>query len=658
MKMTFKTVVIGGLIVFFAVVLAAVFIPAGVWNPPQTDVAHPYTEQEMRGRLLFYSNGCNYCHTQYVRFEDTAMGPISQGGNYTFDNPMILGSERTGPDLSYIGRKHSEQWEINHLKDPRAYSPLSIMPSFEFLSDQDLEDIAAYLFSLGDRTAAEWMIQPPAEYAGTVDPITYGETEPADQDQGWATWNAADLQAGKEIYIDKCQECHGCAGNGLGTYAGTLSVTPADFKQEPFRSMPDDQWFWHVSEGVPGTVMPPWKESLNEDERWQVIRYIQQIFSRPIMRDPAEGDPPAEYASLTNPLPQTVATLEQGKAIFTRECLVCHGDAGTGHGPYADGLQPPPPDFSDGSYGTLADPSYTDADYFWRISEGLPWSAMPAWKLHYSEEDRWALVYYIRVNFTQTLPRPETTADQVYPDIYLTQTMPTDATEAEIIEGGLPTILPQTPSYERGKLIYLQNCAHCHGLSGQGDGWDGQYLDVAPANFTDPNMRGMSDGDYYARVTFGIQNSAMPAWGEFLPENQRWDVIKFIQESFQEGTVDLGSLYSNEIANNVLTLSSDNWTGSGNVISADNGKTLYQTYCQLCHNDQGQGNGPGVVTLPSGGPGAFPSNLPEAYIFWRIWEGVPDTIMPPFNWLLSEGDIWDITAYVQQMTVTSQGGQP
>jgi cytochrome c oxidase cbb3-type subunit 2 len=658
MKMTFKTVVIGGLIVFTAVVLAAVFIPVGVWDPPQTDAAHPYTEQQERGRILFYSNGCNYCHTQYVRIEDTGMGPISQGGNYTFDNPAILGSERTGPDLSYLGRKRSEQWEINHLISPRVYSPLSIMPSFEFLSQQDLEDIAAYLYTLGDRTAAEWMIQPPANYAGESDQLAYGSTMPTDEDQGWETWLAADMQEGKELYVDRCLTCHGCAGNGLGSYAGTLVVTPADFGQEPFRNMPDDQWIWHVSEGVPGTVMPPWKESMTERERWLVIRYIQQTFARPIMRDPAEGDPPAEYAALTNPLPQTVEMLEEGKAIFIRECMVCHGDAGTGGGPYAEGLQPSPPDFSDGSYGSLSNPSYTDADYFWRISEGLPWSAMPSWKLRYSEEDRWKLVYYIRVNFTQTLPRPGITSDQVYPDVYLTQTMPQEATEAEIVEGGLPYIMPETPSYERGKLVYLLNCAHCHGLSGQGNGWDGQYLDVLPANFTDPNLRGMSDGDYYARVSFGIQNSAMPTWGEFLPENQRWDVIKFLQESFQVGSIDLGSIYADQIANDVLTLSSENWTGEGNVISAEDGQMLYETYCQSCHNIDGQGNGAGVEHLPSGGPAAFPANLPEAYVFWRVWEGVSETIMPPFNWLISEGDIWNITAYVEQLTSSDQGGQP
>jgi mono/diheme cytochrome c family protein len=657
MKMTFRTIVIGGLVAFLAVVLAAVFIPAGIWMPPQTDVAHPYTDQEAQGREIFYSNGCNYCHTQYVRYEDTAMGPVSQGGNYTYDNPMILGSERTGPDLSYLGRKRSEQWEINHLKDPRVYSPLSIMPSFEFLSDKQLEDLAAYLFALGDRTAAEWMILPPTEYSGTSDPIAYGETKPSAQDQGWQTWDAAELQVGKEIYVDRCLTCHGCAGNGLGSYGGTLIVTPANFKQEPFRSMPDDQWYWHVSEGVPGTVMPAWKESMPELDRWRVIRYVQQIFARPLMRDPAEGDPPAEYASLTNPMPETVETLGEGKAIFIRECMVCHGDAGTGSGPYAAGLQPPPPDFSDGSYGTLADPSYTDSDYFWRISEGLPWSAMPSWKLWYSEEDRWKVVYYIRVNFTQTSERPAITSDQVYPDIYLTQTMPQDATSAEIIEGGLPYIMPETPTYENGKLLYLQNCAHCHGLSGQGDGWDGQYLDIAPANFTDPNLRGMSDGEYYARVSFGIQNSAMPSWGEFLPENQRWAVVNFLKTSFQIGTKNQDSLYSDQIANTILTLSSDNWTGAGNFISPDNGQTLYTTYCLGCHGASGQGDGPGVANLPSGAPAAYASDLPEAYIFWRIWEGVEDAIMPPFNWMISESEIWDLTAFVQQMTATQQGGK-
>ncbi len=119
MRMTFRLIIIGGLIVFFAVVSVVVFVPKIVWNPPQTLNAQEYAGLEVQGRKLFYSNGCNYCHTQYVRLEDTAMGAVSEGGNYVFDNPMILGSERTGPDLSYVGRKRGEAWEIAHLKNPR-----------------------------------------------------------------------------------------------------------------------------------------------------------------------------------------------------------------------------------------------------------------------------------------------------------------------------------------------------------------------------------------------------------------------------------------------------------------------------------------------------------------------------------------------------------
>jgi mono/diheme cytochrome c family protein len=634
MKMTLPTIVVGGLVVFIAVLAVAVFLPALVWNPPQTTIAHPYTPEQERGRVLFYSNGCNYCHTQYVRAEDTGMGPVSQGGDYVFDNPVILGSERTGPDLSYVGRKRSEAWEIEHLQDPRRLSPLSIMPSFEFLSEEELSAIAAYLFALGDRVAQERMILPPESYAGLVDPTTYPTVTVSPDDQGWATWESAGLQQGKETYVDYCLTCHGCSGNGLGSYAGTMVVTPADFKQEPFRSMPDDQWFWHVSEGVQGTLMPTWKASLSEDEIWQVIRYVQQTFARPVMRDPAEGDPPDEYAGLTSPVSLTVSTLDDGKRIFIRECMVCHGDAGRGGGPYAEGLQPSPPDFGDGSYGTLQDPSFADSDYFWRISEGLPWSAMPAWKLQYSEEDRWRLVEYIRVTFTQTEERPTMNELQVsYPDIYLSQVMPEGA------------------SFEEGKRVYLTTCAHCHGLDGLGSGVDGQYLDVPPANLTDPNVRAMSEGELFTRVTFGVPNSAMPTWGEFLAESARWNVIKYLGDAFILGRQSTSVSYTHdEVAANFVTLSRDNWIGEGHVISTTHGSDLYGSSCAVCHGQNGVGS-------PPKGPALYPADMGEAYILWRIWEGVPGSTMYPFQWVLSEADMWDITDYVESLASQEGGGR-
>lgn len=643
MRMTFKVTVIGGLIVFFAVVFAAVFIPKLVYNPPQTVIAHEYTEQQMRGRELFYSNGCNYCHTQYVRPEDTAMGRVSAGGDYFFDNPMILGSERTGPDLSYIGRKRSEAWEIRHWITPREMSPLSIMPSFEFIPDEDLKAMAAYIFYLGDRVAAERMILPPDPYVNLTDPLLVPMTQTgSDQPQGWPTWTAAGLQDGKETYVANCLTCHGCAGNGLGSYAGTLIVTPADFKQDPFRSMPDDQWFWHVSEGVQGTVMPPWKESLTEEQRWNVVRYIQQIYARPVMHDPDEGDPSGAYAGLENPIDKTVANLDEGKRIFTRECMVCHGDAGRGNGPYRDYLQPGPPDFGDGSYG-----DYTDADYFWRISEGVPWTAMPSWKIEYSEDERWQLVYYIRTIFTQTEDRPpEPPADQAfdYPDFYKESMR-----------------FPEDVSFERGKIFFLQQCAHCHGLAGDGKGWDGDYLNPKPADFR--NMAGMTDmppeaqGEHIAKVSFGIKDTAMPIWGEWLPFEQRWDTVRYLMSAFMMGSPFTSSVYGNgEVPVTYLTVSSDVYIAEGHTISETLGMELFAQYCATCHGDDGQGNGPGSQGNASQGPAAYPADMGEAYISWRIREGVPNSIMYPFEWLLSDEEIWDITVYLNKLTSTQQGG--
>jgi cbb3-type cytochrome oxidase cytochrome c subunit len=643
MRMTFKITVIGGVIVFFAVVTVAVFVPGLIWDPPRTVIAHPYTAKESEGRELFYSNGCNYCHTQYVRSQDTAMGPESAGGNYVFDNPMILGSERTGPDLSYLGRKRSEAWDVRHLAEPREMSPLSIMPSFEFLSDDQQKKIINYLFNLGDRVAAERMIRPVGPYVNRKDPIAYPTVSAtSDQPQGWPTWEAAQLQEGKEIYVARCLTCHGCAGNGLGSYAGTLIVTPADFKQEPFRSMPDDEWFWHVSEGIQGTIMPTWKTSLSEEERWKVIRYIQQIFARPVMHDPDEGDPPADYANLTNPLSVTVELLDEGKTIFTRECMVCHGDAGRGHGPYRDVLQPGPPDFGDGSYG-----DYTDSDYFWRISEGVPWTAMPSWNVEYGEEGRWKLVHYIRSIFTQTEekpPEPPEGEDFTYPDFYKASMR-----------------FPADVSYERGRRYFLIHCAHCHGLAGDGQGWDGQYLDPQPADFREMRTKEMTpeaQGEHLAKVTFGIQDTAMPTWGEFLPVDQRWDAIKYLMGTFMgSGMPVTTSVHTEgELPANYVTVSSDVYVSEGHTISPTHSTDLYATYCATCHGDQGQGNGPGTEDSVSKGPAAFPSDMGEAYIYWRTWEGVPESTMYPFKWLLTGNEVWDITVYLNNLTSSQQGG--
>jgi cytochrome c oxidase cbb3-type subunit 2 len=100
----------------------------------------PYTSVELRGREVYIQNGCVYCHSQQPRAKGFApdtergWGRPTVAGDYAYDNPHLLGTMRTGPDLMNIGvRQPSEQWHLGHLYQPRAYVPGSIMPTFPFL---------------------------------------------------------------------------------------------------------------------------------------------------------------------------------------------------------------------------------------------------------------------------------------------------------------------------------------------------------------------------------------------------------------------------------------------------------------------------------------------------------------------------------------------
>jgi cytochrome c oxidase cbb3-type subunit II len=102
----------------------------------------PYSSAQLRGREQYISNGCVYCHSQQPRAKEFApdtqrgWGRPTVAGDYAYDSPHLLGTMRTGPDLMNIGvRQPSEQWNLGHLFQPRAYVPGSIMPSFQYLFD-------------------------------------------------------------------------------------------------------------------------------------------------------------------------------------------------------------------------------------------------------------------------------------------------------------------------------------------------------------------------------------------------------------------------------------------------------------------------------------------------------------------------------------------
>jgi mono/diheme cytochrome c family protein len=106
--------------------------------------------------------------------------------------------------------------------------------------------------------------------------------------------------------------------------------------------------------------------------------------------------PPAEFASLKNPLATTPENIAKGKAIFDANCAICHGSTGAGNGGAAASLNPKPVNFTTGIHTQLP-----DGYWFWRISKGggvppfsAASSAMPPWESVLSTEQRWDVILY------------------------------------------------------------------------------------------------------------------------------------------------------------------------------------------------------------------------------------------------------------------------
>ena len=133
---------VGTLILACVVLYGALSILMGVLpgivlsRTPPTPGLEPFTPAEQRGRVVYVSEGCAYCHSQVVRplEQDRVFGRPSIAGDYAYDTPELLSDHRNGPDLTNVGnRQPSDVWQYIHLWDPRALVNGSIMPSYPWL---------------------------------------------------------------------------------------------------------------------------------------------------------------------------------------------------------------------------------------------------------------------------------------------------------------------------------------------------------------------------------------------------------------------------------------------------------------------------------------------------------------------------------------------
>src|SRR3954470_14193189 len=316
-----------GLLAFFTVVFIVVWLPIHTFDPPASADWAPLTDTAVKGRNLFAQNGCYVCHSGYSRPQDVRHAlyflypKVSQPGDFygSDQSPNLLGTERTGPDLSQEGGFHPNDWQSAHFYDPRYVDPLSLMPPMKSLFDDGqvsqlidfvqersgksgLLRYAGELYSKHVVTANQGFPLPYLGFQGAQKPIVEGKPDeamhpPANQleeapnlaqiDRSY--WLSGDplpvteqnLNRGKEVFLQRCVGCHGLKGNGKGKAATFMSPPPADFTDKDDACCGGDtgpgDFYYRILRGWPGTAMENFGDRLSVDDIWRVVLFVKTI---------------------------------------------------------------------------------------------------------------------------------------------------------------------------------------------------------------------------------------------------------------------------------------------------------------------------------------------------------------------------------------------
>jgi cytochrome c oxidase cbb3-type subunit I/II len=207
------------------------------------------------------------------------------------------------------------------------------------------------------------------------------------------------LERGRQAYTRRCVGCHGARGDGNGPAATFLSPRPRDFttgvfkfRTTPSGSLPTDgDLFRTVSRGVRWTAMPTWHE-VPEKDRLAVVSYIKTFSPR------WKTDRPEPAVTIPAPPRVGESLLASGRELYAKaKCAECHGETGAGNGPSAgqlrDDFELPirPTDFTRGQFkgGSAV------SDVFRTMTTGLDGTPMPSFGETLTDDERWAISYYV-----------------------------------------------------------------------------------------------------------------------------------------------------------------------------------------------------------------------------------------------------------------------
>ncbi len=208
----------------------------------------------------------------------------------------------------------------------------------------------------------------------------------------------------------------------------------------------------------------------------------------------------------------------QGKYVYERNCIVCHGLRGDGNGEMSPTLKPKPRSFREGMFKFRTTPHGmlpTDDDLRRTITRGLSGTAMGMFS-HLSAEELDAVITYVK-SFSRRWRKAENHA--------------------------LAVPLPSPPAWFKtpvdlkthaptGQKLFLLNCATCHGEKADGKGPAAMALKdiwgvpAAPSDLRQPHLRcGDTPADLFRILATGLNGTPMASFDQTLTDAQRWDII-------------------------------------------------------------------------------------------------------------------------------------
>lgn len=222
----------------------------------------------------------------------------------------------------------------------------------------------------------------------------------------------------------------------------------------------------------------------------------------------------------------------------------------------------------------------------------------------------------------------------------------------------------------RGKVLYKEYCAQCHGLTGKGDGPAASGLEPKPAIHANMPFEKLPMEYLYNVINHGGpavgKSPNMPYWGLTLGRQGVADVIAYLKVTFK-GLPDIaaasGGGQSGVCVQPRKTIKAPkDFLSKTNPIPSSMGaiqagkelflKTAQPVACVMCHGDQGDGNGVmGAALVPPPRNftcGAMMRDIPDGQLFWIIKNGSQGTGMMSFGALPDE-QVWQLVHYIRSL---------